>query len=151
MEFVANAAFEKQRLLNKEEARLLPLIERTVSKLGQGHRVMAQTSLGELIRPKKGSADGETLKNAYSSINSKRLDFAIIDRAGYLVCAIEYQGSGHYHTGAFMRDAVKREALRKSGVNFLEIGTGYTPEKVEEGVLRALRPNEGGASLYDKV
>ncbi|WP_212525997.1 DUF2726 domain-containing protein [Actibacterium sp. MT2.3-13A] len=151
MDFIARTAFEKQPLLNKEEARLLPLLERTVSNLGQGHRVMAQTSMGELIRPRKGSADAETLKNAYSSINSKRLDFAIIDRRGYLVCAIEYQGSGHYRAGAFMRDAVKREALRKAGVHFLEIGTGFAPEKVEEGVARALGAPRDGAFPYDKV
>ena len=140
IEAVSQVAFEPVRLLNREEAPLLPLLERCISGLGQGHRVMAQTSLGELIRPRRGSADAGQARRAFASINSKRLDFAIIDRRGYLVCAVEYQGSGHYHRESFMRDAVKREALRKAGIAFVEVPHGYTADEVRWQVKKALAP-----------
>lgn len=136
MEAVANSAFVKQRLLNREEFRLLPLLESIIEELDQGHRLTIQTSLGELIRAK---AESEEIQNrAFASINSKRLDFGIVDRAGYLAVAIEYQGSGHYHATSFMRDAVKREALRKAGVQLLEIHKDLSPEKVKSEIVSRL-------------
>ena len=62
---------------------------------------------------------------AFRSINSKRLDFLIIDHSGLPALAVEYQGHGHYQNRAFMRDAVKREAVRKAKVKFLEIPAEY--------------------------
>lgn len=129
------APFEPVPLLNREEARLLPLLETTVREAGDGHRLMVQTSLGELIRPSQTQGTTEDRRRGFASINSKRLDFAIINRFGYLVLAIEYQGSGHFQTQSFMRDAVKREALRKTGIAMLEIPTRFTPDAVRASVL----------------
>jgi hypothetical protein len=123
------------RLLNREEAKLLPLLERTLRDLGQGHRVMAQTSLGEVIRPKSSTADSA---NAMAVINSKRLDFAVIDRFGMLTCAVEYQGTGHHQTTAFLRDAVKREALRKAGVPMIEVLPDFRPETLVQSLRDTL-------------
>ncbi len=97
-----------------------------------------QTSLGELIKAKAASA--EIQKRAFASITSKRLDFGIVDRSGFLVVAIEYQGSGHYHATSFMRDAVKREALRKAGVQLMEIRKDYSPKMVRSQILGYLSP-----------
>lgn len=132
---VSRCAFESVPLLNREEARLLPLLETTVREAGDGHRLMVQTSLGELIRPSQTQGTTEDRRRGFASINSKRLDFAIINRFGYLVLAIEYQGSGHFQTQSFMRDAVKREALRKAGIAMLEIPTRFTPDAVRASVL----------------
>lgn len=120
MHAVAQAGFETKPLLNREEAGLLPLLEHVVRDLGKGHRVMAQTSLGELVRP-CGDWNSSQNRAAFAAINAKRLDFSIIDRFGHLKVAIEYQGSGHYHETSFMRDAVKREAVRKAGAGWLEV------------------------------
>lgn len=130
MRVVGESNFEKVPLLNREEERLLPILEGVVREVGQGHRVMAQTSLGEVIRPVAGSSD-----RAYAAINSKRLDFAIFDRRGLIVCAVEYQGTGHWQGQAAMRDAVKREALRKAGVRVVEVHTDF----VEATLAQALR------------
>lgn len=138
MEYVAKADFETCPLLNKEEARLLPILERAARTAGENHRVMAQTSMGEVLRPKKEGLDRETRDLAFRSINSKRLDFAVINRSGHLVCAIEYQGSGHYHQTTFMRDAVKKEVLRKAGVRFVEVEKGFDPNALYDDVLNAL-------------
>lgn len=138
MEYIAKADFETCPLLNKEEARLLPILERAAAAAGQKHRVMAQTSMGEVLRPRKNGIDKETVDLAFRSINSKRLDFAIINRSGHLVCAIEYQGTGHYHRNTFMRDAVKKEVLRKAGVRFIEIEKGFDAKTLENDVLKAI-------------
>lgn len=136
MEAVAKSTFVKQKLLNREEYRLLPLLEGIIKELDQGHRLTIQTSLGELIKAK---ADSPEIQNsAFASINSKRLDFGIVDRAGFLSIAIEYQGSGHYHSTSFMRDAVKREALRKAGVHLMEIRNNFSPELVRSEILSHL-------------
>lgn len=141
VEAVAKVEFETWPMLNKSEARLLPVLEGATRDFGEGHRLMAQTSLGELIRPRETSGSHGERNLAYRSINSKRLDFALIDRFGHLVAAIEYQGSGHNLTStAFASDAVKKEALRKAGVAFFEILDGDTPEQIRDRIRRLLRP-----------
>lgn len=139
MHAISLVNFEKQRLLNKTEYRVLRVLERVVSEAGNGHRIMAQTSLGELIRPKAGHGTNDARKQAYASINSKRLDFAIIDKFGILAVAIEVQGSGHYHQTTFMRDAVKREALRRAGVDLIEVQETWSPEDITNRVRRDLQ------------
>lgn len=135
MQAIAAASFETQPLLNKSEARLLPVIESAIAEIGCGHRVMAQTSLGELLRPCN-QQDRVTRDAAYAAINSKRLDFSVIDRSGRLLIAIEYQGGGHYSSTAFIRDAVKREACRKAGVAFIEVHQGTLPSDLKEQIKK---------------
>lgn len=109
---VMAASFSKQRVLSRSEYRVFKIIEDEVAIAGKGHRVFAQTSLGEILK----SSDG----NAFHSINSKRADILVIDRGGWPVLAVEYQGEGHYQGAAAARDAVKKEALRKAGVQHIE-------------------------------
>lgn len=148
MHAISQIDFEVTPLLNKEEARILPILEATARKIAQGHRIMAQTSLGEVLRPKENSGTASDRPAAYASINSKRLDFAVIDRFGRLVLAVEYQGSGHYHSRSFMRDAVKREVLRKAGVHMLEVPSDFVAqtltEQVEEHLTRSQTPQRIG-------
>ncbi len=137
---IADAQFETQPLLNRSEARLLPVIEDVLAGMGRGHRVMAQTSLGELLRPSKDQP--EAIRHAaHAAINSKRFDFAIIDRAGRLVAAVEYQGTGHYRDTAFIRDAIKREACRKAGVAFIEVQADAPPADLVHRLRQVLDPS----------
>ncbi len=106
---------------------------------------MAQTSLGEIIRPSNTKGTALDQEQAYAAINSKRVDFAFFDRFGRAILVVEYQGSGHYASTSFIRDAVKREALRKAGVAMIEV-----PETPDHGLLRAqimahLRPQPSSA------
>lgn len=141
MRAIAKVQFERTSLLNKEEAKVLPLLESVTQQIDRGHRVMAQTSMGEVLKPRKGSGSSLELKNAFSSINSKRLDFAIFDRFGMMVCAIEYQGSGHYQGNAFMRDTVKREVLRRTNVPLIEVPKQFNPTDIKNSVSRILCPD----------
>ena len=137
---VRQAEFRKRPLLNREEYRVFEAVERACHDLNRGFRVMAQVSLGEVIRAE---AKEPTLeRDAHASINSKRLDIAVIDREGYLAAAIEYQGTGHHLQNAFMRDAVKREALRKAGLNMIEVLPSDDADHIRWMLLRQIAPEQ---------
>ncbi|HET9273828.1 MAG TPA: DUF2726 domain-containing protein, partial [Methyloceanibacter sp.] len=72
-----------QPLLNKSEARLFKAIDKWVIELKPDWQVMAQVSLGEILRCED--------RAAYGCINSKRVDDECKP-----IHAIEYQGGGHY-------------------------------------------------------
>lgn len=131
--------FERQNLMNKTEFRVFATVERIVARSGSGYRVMAQTSLGEVLRTGRPASDAAARK-AYAVINCKRLDIAIIDRAGYLALAIEVQGTGHYQqASSFIRDAVKKEALRRAGVDLLEVMPDWETAKITQEVSQRLK------------
>src|SRR5688572_30489147 len=134
---VMRADFKAQPLLNKSEARVFAVLDKLVIELAPpGWQVMAQVSLGEILRCED--------KDAYLCINSKRVDLLIVDADCKPVHAIEYQGGAHFkgaHATA-ARDAVKKEALRRAGIGYEEIVAGHhTPAElrrlVEKLVQRA--------------
>ncbi|MDQ3247077.1 MAG: DUF2726 domain-containing protein [Pseudomonadota bacterium] len=130
---VMTADFTAQPLLNQSEARLFKAIDRQVLEARPDWQVMAQVSLGEILRCK--DAD------AYRCINSKRVDLLIVDEACRPLHAIEYQGGGHYkgaHATA-ARDAVKKEALRRAGIGYVEVVAGDTPAELRRVVERLVR------------
>lgn len=141
LEFIAKVDFEARPLLNRPEYRILRILEAVARETPGGLRVMAQTSLGEVLAPRTASGSQEARDLAFRSINSKRLDFLMIDAYGMPVLAVEYQGHGHFSDTTFMRDAVKREALRKAGVRLLEVPAEYDAEDLERDVRRALPSN----------
>ncbi len=120
---VMAAEFWAQPLLNQSEARLFRELDRMVLRRNPGWQVMAQVSLGEILRCK----DYE----AYACINSKRVDLLLVDESCRPRHAIEYQGAGHYQSKAAARDAVKKEALRKAGIGYTEVVKGaMTPSEL---------------------
>ena len=137
---ISRVEFEPRRLLNRSEYGILRILEKVVRETGSGRRVMAQTSLGEVIGTRSASGTEEARDPAFRSINSKRLDFLVIDRSGMPVLAVEYQGHGHYQNNAFMRDAVKREAVRKAGIRLVEIPAEYDEAVLENQLRSELRP-----------
>lgn len=116
---VSRAAFTSRPLLNKSEAKVFEALDKAVIARNPGWQVMAQVSLGEFLASPN--------EEAFLAVNSKRVDFALMDETCRVVHALEYQGSGH-HTGtsAAARDAVKKEALRKAGIGFHEVVAGHT-------------------------
>lgn len=130
LDYVSRVDFQTQPLLNKSEYQVLLIIEKAAREADAGFRVMAQTSLGEILTTKASFWGRAAADLAYRSINSKRTDFVVIDRYGIAALAVEYQGGGHYQGTALLRDAVKREAFRKAGVAFLEIPARYRKDDV---------------------
>jgi len=116
-------SFEKRPILSRSEYRVFAITEGEVAAQRKGYRVFAQTSLGEILR----SSNSE----AFHSINSKRIDILVVDRGGWPFLAIEFQGAGHYQGTAAARDAVKKEALRKAGVPYLEFCATDTEDKIK--------------------
>lgn len=103
--------------------------------------VFPQVSLGQIIRttaPMPWQAD-----QAYRAINSKRCDLLIADRYGNPVAVLEYQGSGHNIGGtAERRDRVKRIALEKAGVRFVEIKDGTSQAEIQQTIRELLTQTE---------
>jgi len=130
---VSRAKFSSRSLLNKSEAKVFDALDKAVIARNPGWQVMAQVSLGEFLA----SPD----KNAYFAVNSKRVDFALMDEDCRVVHALEYQGLGH-HTGtsAAARDAVKKEALRKAGIGYHEVVAGHTTPSELRALVEKLVP-----------
>ena len=108
----------------------------------RGYRVFAQANLGEILR----SPDD----NAYRSINSKRVDILVVDGGGWPILAAEYQGTGHYQGVAAARDAIKKEALRRAGVKYMEISATENDAQIrtrlcEQLGWHAVASTEGGS------
>ena len=137
---VGCVTFETTRLLNAEEARLLPILEAATRDFGAGHRLMAQTSLGEILRPCEASGNRGQREAASASIKSKRLDFAIFDRFGHLAAAIEYHGTGHAQSPALLRDAVAREAVQRAGIPYLEVTPDFDVADLRAHLKAILQP-----------
>jgi hypothetical protein len=116
-------SFERKRVLSFSEYRVFTIVEDEIAAQRAGYRVFAQTSLGEILR----SSD----QDAFRSINSKRVDILVVDRGGWPILAIEYQGSRHYQGTAAARDAVKKEALRKAGVRYMECCAADTNDQIK--------------------
>ena len=110
---VMDAPFYKKKIMTKAEYRVFKTVEDEISRLRNGCRVLSQTSLGEII--------GSENKRAFFAINDKRVDVLVINSSGDPVAAFEHQGPGHHQGNAAARDAIKREALRRAGVVFIEV------------------------------
>lgn len=118
LRIVMDADFSIQPLLNRSEARLFRELDLMVLTRNPNWQVMAQVSMGEILRSKDAAA--------YGCINSKRVDLLLMDDDCKPRHAIEYQGSGHHQGSAAARDAVKKEALRRAGIGYHEVVAGQT-------------------------
>jgi hypothetical protein len=129
---VMKADFTPRALLNRPEGQVFKALDRIVVARNPQWQVMAQVSLGEFLA----SEDAE----AYRCINSKRVDFALMDADCRVRHALEYQGSGHHQGSAAARDAVKKEALRKAGVGYHEVVAGHTTPAELKRLVEKLVP-----------
>jgi len=136
---VIKASFTSRSLLNKAEAQVFKALDRTVIARNPQWQVMAQVSLGEFLA----SANAE----AYRCINSKRVDFALMDENCRVIHALEYQGDGHHQSSAAARDAVKKEALRKAGIGYHEVIAGHTTPAELKRLIEKLVPPDGNATV----
>ncbi len=134
LRIVMDAEFKSRPLLNKPERRLLSHLDRALTDETPGWRAMGQVSLGEIL-----VSDDET---AFFAINSKRVDLLIVDAECRPLHAVEFQGTGHYQGTAAARDAVKKEALRRAGIGYVEIVSGDTPADLR-ALVRKLAMRNG--------
>ena len=110
---VHRASFQKAKLMNFSEFQVFRIIEQDAAIKRAGLRLVAQVPLGEILQSQH--------KYGFRAVNGKRVDMLIVDRGGWPLLAIEYQGEGHYNDTSGLRDAIKRTALTKAGIGYLEL------------------------------
>lgn len=125
-----NVEFFSKKLMGYGEYHVFNIIEKEIIKDFQYCRLFAQVSLGEILSSKN--------EMAHKCINSKRVDLLIIDGGGNPLIVIEYQGKGHHNNNAPARDAVKKEALRKADIEYIEITPNHSDDDIKYIISRAL-------------
>lgn len=126
---VMEAPFTARPLFNQGERRLLTVLDKALAEESPGWRAMGQVSLGEIL-----ASPNEA---AFFAVNSKRVDLLIVDVDCRPLHAVEMQGSGHHLSDTTAaRDAVKREALRRAGIGYIEVVSGDTPAEVRAMVRK---------------
>jgi hypothetical protein len=135
---IERAPFSARPLLNRGEVRLLRVLDEACAAEAPDWRVMAQVSLGEILA----SPD----EAAYRAINTKRVDFLIVGEDGRALHAIELQGRGHHQGTAATRDAIKKEALRRAGIGYVEVVPGDTPAEVRALIAKLVQRERAGVS-----
>ena len=132
MEVVARVEFEPQRLLNHGEYQLCCLSSRSsgVGCRATGH---GSNEHGRDSTAAKGSASSEDCHVAYRSINSKRLDFLVVN-AGcipVLAISIKERGTTARDPSCATRSSARRCARRTSSSwRFGAITTRSLPSRV---------------------
>jgi hypothetical protein len=132
---VMAGSFTAKRVLSATEAKVMRAAEAAIAEAGLSWRVLAQVALGEVLA----SPD----EAAFRAINAKRVDLLIVSAVSAPIAAIEYQGEGHWQGSAPARDAVKKEALRKAGIAYLEITPAHGPADVRREIARLAMQMEG--------
>jgi hypothetical protein len=109
------------KLMNYSEWCVFQPLNELVRTKGQGHRLFVQVGLSAILEVAPVSASQKKCRAAFEAFAAKRADFVVVDRSGYAVAVIEYQGHGHRQGASIHSDAIKRELCRKAGIAFVEI------------------------------
>ncbi len=125
---VAGADFNSRRLLSVSEERVLEALEIIIADMALGWRVMAQVNLAEILDTPDDSA--------FRAISARRVDLLIVSAAQMPIAAVEYQGHGHFQGDAAVNDAIKREALRRAGIAYVEVMADDTPAELRDQLRR---------------
>lgn len=131
--FVSGVELCARRPVNREAVKVLYTLENWVKDRQPQWRIAFEVSMGAFIKT-TGSPDSDLHKMAFSSFNSKRVDFLLINRNGDPQLVVEYHGSGHYLSDdASDRMKVKRLALNRAGIPLVEV-----PEKTPRASIKRM-------------
>ena len=117
-------------------------LEELVKRHRPSWRVFAEVNMGAfLFVDPQSNANKYIRKEAFASINSKRVDFLVIDGTGNPVIAVEYNGTGHAidPLAASMRDEVKLSALTQAGIHLLTLDNIDATEVTKHKIIEALK------------
>ncbi|KZL10349.1 hypothetical protein PsAD2_04008 [Pseudovibrio axinellae] len=129
LRFIETSSLNATKPINKEAFAVYRSIEDYISSNQRTYRLLAEVGMGAFIKTDFNAVPKAQDKRAFSSYNSKRVDFLVIDAYGKPILVIEYHGSGHYQNNALARDEVKTAALRKAGINLMTVNYG-TPDNI---------------------
>jgi len=121
LRFIGQAKLRAVRPVNREAANVLYELEAWIKSNRPNWRVSFEVCMGAFIKTDD-SPKAPPRNAAFSSYNSKRVDFLLIDKWGNPMLAVEYHGTGHdLSDDAADRMEVKRLALSLAGIPLLEI------------------------------
>lgn len=127
MQYIQQCELAPYKPMNKEAVKYFYYLNEWIQKNQLNWYVSFEVSMGAFIRT-SGRAEAELQKLAFSSYNSKRVDFLLIDHYGSPRGVIEYHGSGHYLSqSANERMQVKKLVLKNARIPLIEI-----PEQLDK-------------------
>lgn len=130
IKFISQADLRAVRPVNKESVRVLYALEKWIATNRPDWRVAFEVSMGAFIKTRYDPND-KIKKSAFSSYNSKRVDFLLIDGFGQPMLAVEYHGTGHdLSDDATDRMKVKRLTLNRAKIPLVEL-----PARVSKAVI----------------
>lgn len=140
LKFVSQAELHRVRPVNKEASNVLYALNDWLKAHQRDWWLSFEVSMGAFIRTLYDEKD-RAQRAAFSSYNSKRVDFLFTDQSGYPRLVIEYRGTGtNLSADAEDRMAVKRAALAKAGIPLLEIPAKTAKPEIWRLVTASLNP-----------
>lgn len=136
--FIRQTELHAVRPVNREAAQVLYALDEWIEECRPEWRVAFEVSMGSFIKTSCDANDAQQ-KAAFSSYNSKRVDFLLIDRFGMPTLAVEYHGSGHeLSDDAEDRMQVKRLALERAEIPLVEIPAKATRNDIKRMISDCL-------------
>jgi hypothetical protein len=145
IKFISQTKLHAVRPVNKEAVRVLYAVDEWIAANRPDWRVSFEVSMGAFIKTANDPED-RIDRAAFSSYNSKRVDFLLIDRFGYPMLVAEYHGSGHdMSDDAEDRMTVKRLALDRARIPLVEIPSKATKSDILRMIAEKLSDNASSA------
>jgi hypothetical protein len=133
---IAKTGFHIAPVLTPEDTRVLALIEDVLREVPGGYRVLLRTSLETLVDLDDTSASKAATRLSMAGITLK---FAVVDRYGKLVMAVEHLCDKKLNRQACINRTVVVEVLRKAGVWYLEIPPNYSSKDARAQMVAVLQ------------
>lgn len=121
MRFISQVELCAVPPVNKEAVDVLYNLEEWIAMHRPDWRMAFEVSMGAFIKTPYDPGD-KINQAAFSSYNSKRVDFLLIDRFGQPMLVVEYHGTGHdLSDDASDRMEVKRLVLARAQIPLVEL------------------------------
>lgn len=118
-------AYQARHLLTKRELQEYFKLKQYAD--ARGWLICPKVRLFDLIEPKKGKGDRQTLIN---KIQAKHVDFVLVDQSMKLIGVLELDDSTHDRADRKQRDSFVREALEGAGITMIQTRS-ITPETLD--------------------
>jgi hypothetical protein len=145
---IKKSDFHTAPVLTGNDLGVLGLIEDVVQDLHGGFRVLLNASLEKLVDLDVHRARSQATRLSMAGITLK---FAVVDRYGRLVMAIEHMGEVPLERQENITRTIVIEILRKAGVWYLEIPFHYSDANARAQILAVLRSKAAVMRKDDEV
>ncbi len=133
---IKDAEFHTAPVLAGDDVGVLGLIEEVVQATDGGFRVLVNASLEHMVDLEDHQSRTRAMRLSMAGIVLK---FAVVDRFGRMVMAIDHMGETPLARQENINRTVVIEVLRKAGVWYLEIPPHYSAENARAQISAVLR------------